>query len=802
MKKYFLALLLFCLPFAMIAQTIKNTPQPQLSKTTVKQVIAAMTIEQKAKLVTGMGMIMPGPTANNDKKANDSAAATLRSMLPPTDPEDAKITEKVPGAAGRTHGFSQFNIPIVTVADGPAGVRISPTRNNDASKTYYATAWPVGTLLASTWDTLLVKKVGIAFGNEIKEYGVDIILGPALNIHRNPLGGRNFEYYSEDPVVSGNITAALVNGIQSNGVGTSIKHFAANNQETNRNSVNVIASERALREIYLKGFEIAVKKSQPWTVMSSYNYINGAYASESHDLLTNILRKEWGFKGLVMTDWFGGKDAVAQMKSGNDLLMPGTPVQTKTIVDAVKNKTLDEKILDENATRVLQLVLASPAFQKYKNTNSPDLAAHAKLSRMAASEGMILLKNNKQALPLTSAKKLAVFGNTSYDIIAGGTGSGDVNKAYTVSLLQGLSSAGYTVEKDLQNIYEQYIADAKSKRTKPKFFFELVPPVPEQALAAMVLQKEAIITDAAIITIGRNAGEGADREVENDFTLSSVEKDLIKTVSAAFHAAGKKVIVVLNIGGVIEVNSWRDYPDAILLAWQPGMEAGNAIADVLSGKVNPSGKLATSFAVNYDDIPSAKNFPGKDLVPDGAKKRSFFGGVPSEVTYEEGIYVGYRYFNTFKIKTAYEFGYGLSYTNFKYGELKLNTHSFNGNITATLTITNVGAVAGKEIVQLYIAAPGKITDKPSEELKGFAKTNLLQPGQSQTITFTIHTNDLTSFDTNRASWIAESGKYEIKIGASSLDIKQVASFNMPKEIVVEKVSNQLIPKVAINELKK
>jgi len=802
MKKYFLALLLFCLPFAMIAQTIKNTPQPQLSKTTVKQVIAAMTIEQKAKLVTGMGMIMPGPTANNDKKANDSAAATLRSMLPPTDPEDAKITEKVPGAAGRTHGFSQFNIPIVTVADGPAGVRISPTRNNDASKTYYATAWPVGTLLASTWDTLLVKKVGIAFGNEIKEYGVDIILGPALNIHRNPLGGRNFEYYSEDPVVSGNITAALVNGIQSNGVGTSIKHFAANNQETNRNSVNVIASERALREIYLKGFEIAVKKSQPWTVMSSYNYINGAYASESHDLLTNILRKEWGFKGLVMTDWFGGKDAVAQMKSGNDLLMPGTPVQTKTIVDAVKNKTLDEKILDENATRVLQLVLASPAFQKYKNTNSPDLAAHAKLSRMAASEGMILLKNNKQALPLTSAKKLAVFGNTSYDIIAGGTGSGDVNKAYTVSLLQGLSSAGYTVEKDLQNIYEQYIADAKSKRTKPKFFFELVPPVPEQALAAMVLQKEAIITDAAIITIGRNAGEGADREVENDFTLSSVEKDLIKTVSDAFHAAGKKVIVVLNIGGVIEVNSWRDYPDAILLAWQPGMEAGNAIADVLSGKVNPSGKLATSFAVNYDDIPSAKNFPGKDLVPDGAKKRSFFGGVPSEVTYEEGIYVGYRYFNTFKIKTAYEFGYGLSYTNFKYGELKLNTHSFNGNITATLTITNVGAVAGKEIVQLYIAAPGKITDKPSEELKGFAKTNLLQPGQSQTITFTIHANDLTSFDTNRASWIAESGKYEIKIGASSLDIKQVASFNMPKEIVVEKVSNQLIPKVAINELKK
>jgi len=801
MKNVLFILLVFAIPVALLSQVTKQT-LPQLNKTNVKQVIAAMSVEQKAKLVTGMGMILSGPTANNDKKKSDSASAALNNLLPPPDADDKNIPEKVPGAAGRTHGFAQFGIPITTVSDGPAGVRISPIRNNDASKTYYATAWPVGTLLASSWDTALVKKVGVAFGTEVKEYGVDVILGPALNIHRNPLGGRNFEYYSEDPVVAGNITAAIVNGIESNGVGTSIKHFAGNNQETNRNSVNTIVSERALREIYLKGFEIAVKKSQPWTVMSSYNYINGTYTSESYDLLTNILRKEWGFKGLVMTDWFGGKDPVAQMKAGNDLLMPGTALQTKTIVDAVKNGTLDEKILDQNAERFLQYVLETPSYKGYKNSNQPDLKKDAQLSRTAATEGMILLKNNNNALPLTAAKTVAVFGNTSYDIIAGGTGSGDVNKAYSISLLQGLANAGYTVEKDLKNVYETYIADAKAKRPKPKFFFELVPPVPEQNLSAELLQKEANSTDAAIITIGRNAGEGADRKVDNDFNLTTVETELIKTVSETFHAKGKKVVVVLNIGGVIETASWREYPDAVLLAWQPGMEAGNAISDVLSGKVNPSGKLATTFPVAYSDVPSAKNFPGKELNPDPNRKSNFFGGVPSEVIYEEGIYVGYRYYNTFNVKTAYEFGYGLSYTQFKYSDLKLSSASFNDKINASVTITNIGAVAGKEVVQLYISAPGKIADKPGEELKGFAKTNLLQPGQSQTIHFTINSSDLASFDTKAASWIAESGKYAVKIGASSLDIKQSASFNLAKEIVVQKVTNQLVPKVQINELKK
>jgi len=771
---------LFCLLFiALSFHAVKaqdNSAKP-------KQLVDKMTLEEKAQLVVGVGMRIPGM----------SAAA-------------AKAKAKVPGAAGQTFAIPRLGIPSIVLSDGPAGVRIEPFRNGDSSRSYYATAWPVATLLASTWDTALVKKMGVAFGSEIKDYGIDIILAPAMNIHRNPLGGRNFEYYSEDPVVAGNMAAAIVNGIESNGVGTSIKHFAGNNQETNRNTVNTIVSERALREIYLKGFEIAVKKAQPWTVMSSYNKINGTYTSEDYDLLTTILRKEWGFKGMVMTDWFGGKDAVAQMKAGNDLLMPGRPEQTKAIEEAVKNGTLDVAILNRNCERILETIFKSPAYKNLKYSDKPDLKKDAEISRNVAEDGMVLLKNNNNALPFNkNIHNIALFGINSYQLIAGGTGSGDVNKAYTVSLEQGLTNAGYKTNADLKSDYQNYLQTEKAKRPKKSFMQEFMhptPPIGEYVVDNNVINKQADDADVAIVAIGRNAGEGKDRKLEDDFNLSDTERALIQNVSTAFHAKNKKVVVVLNIGGVIEMASWRDNPDAILLAWQPGQEGGNAMAALLDGKVNPSGKLATTFPMKYDDEPSAKSFPGKEF-PEQASS-GLFGqkSVPAEVTYDEGIYVGYRYFNTFNVKPAYEFGYGLSYTNFSISNLKLNSKDFNGKIIATVDVKNTGSVAGKDVVQLYLSAPAKELKKPSEELKGFAKTDLLKPGQTVSLKFTIDPKDLASFDTKSASWIAEAGTYTVKIGASSTDIKQSADFTLKKDLVVEKDHNVLKPKVEIPEFEK
>jgi beta-glucosidase len=778
--------------FTLTANAQAKKPLPKLGKSSVKQVIAAMTVEEKAKLVVGMGFKFPGmPAPAKGEKPKPVDIGGFK--LPPSDPEAYEIPEKVAGTAGRTHAIPRLGIPSITVSDGPAGLRIDPTRPN-------ATAFPVATLLASSWDTVLVKKVGVAFGNEIREYGVDVILGPALNIHRNPLGGRNFEYYSEDPLVAGSMTAAIVNGIQSNGVGTSIKHFAANNQETNRNSVNTIVSERAMREIYLKGFSIAVKKSQPWTVMSSYNKVNGTYTSERRDLLTDILKREWGFKGLVMTDWFGGHDPVAQMNAGNDLLMPGNPDQSDAIVAAVKDGTLSMEQLDANVARMLYIILKSPTFKGYKYSDKPDLKGHAQVSRMAAAQGMVLLKNEDGTMPIATGKKVAVFGNTSYDIIAGGTGSGDVHKAYTISLLQGLSNAGFKPQEELAKSYADYLANAKAKQPKNINFFTPLPPIPEMDPSSL-LDKEAEGADIAMITIGRNAGEGADRKVENDFTLSDAEKGIINGVSNAFHAKGKKVVVVLNIGGVIEVASWRDKVDGILLAWQPGLEAGNAIADVLSGKVNPSGKLATTFPVNYEDVPSAKNFPGKDLpLPPGAPAPNAMQGRPSEVTYQEGIYVGYRYYDSFKINPAYEFGYGLSYTKFKISDVKASSPAFNGSITIKATVKNTGKVAGKEVVQLYLTAPNQTLDKPAQELKGFAKTGLLAPGQSQFLTFTLHASDLASFYTDKSAWVADAGEYKVSIGSSSRDIAKTVSFKLAKDIVTEKTHASLLPQVTIDEV--
>lgn len=752
-KLWLLAILLiaYCSVYA------QNNIVPQLGKQTVAEVVKAMTLEEKVQLLVG----------TNRRVSGEISEAAIRGR----------------GAVGFTGTISRLGIPGIIMADGPAGVRLQPYFIDDKKISYNQTAWPVGISLASSWDTTLVKKVGVALGNEVKEFGVDILLAPGLNIQRDPLNGRNFEYYSEDPVVSGYIATALVKGVQSNGVGTSIKHFCANNQEANRDKVNVNISERALREIYLRGFEIAVKNANPLTVMTSYNKVNGTYTAERPDLVATILRDEWGFKNIVMTDWNGGRDVVAQMKSRNNVIMPGKTSQIDEIIAAVKDGTLDIKVIDKNVEEVLNIILTTPSFKKYKYSNNPDLTAHAVIARSAASECMVLLKNNNNnVLPLKKELKVALFGTGSYVPIIGGFGSGAVLPSYKVALFDGLTSAGYKLPGNFKPAYTAFKAKTYVASAYDQF--------PEMEVSSDTINITAAEADVAILTIGRNSGEGGDRQVNNDFNLFAVEKSLIKNISEAFHAKGKKLVVIINAGGVVETASWRDYADAILLAWQPGMEAGNAIADIISGAVNPSGKLATTFPIKYEDSPSAKNFPGTP-----AEK-------PTEVTYEEGIYVGYRYYNTFNVKPAYEFGYGLSYTDFSYSGLKLSSSTFKDKISATVTITNTGKVAGKEVVQLYLSAPEKTLEKPTEELRAFAKTNLLKPGESQTITFQLNARDLASYNTEQSAWIADGGTYTVKVGASSRDIKLTKQFSLAQDRVVEKAHKALTPTIEIKELKR
>lgn len=757
MRKIIMTAALCGLAIPAFAQTVS------LAKNTIDEVIKAMTLEEKVKLCIGTGMA---------GFSGDQAVIGATQNL-------------VPGAAGTSYPIPRLGIPAVVLADGPAGLRITPIRKDDKN-TYYCTHFPIGTLLACTWDTTLVNNVGKAIGNEVLEYGADVLLAPALNIHRNPLCGRNFEYYSEDPVVSGKIAAAYVKGIQSNGVGTSIKHFALNNQETNRMSNDAQVSPRAQREIYLKGFEIAVKESKPWTVMSSYNFLNGKYTSERTDLQTTLLRGEWGYDGMVMTDWFGGKDAPQQMRAGNDMLQPGRPEQYDAIVAAVKSGALDESILNRNVARILEMIKKTPRFNGYQFSNKPDLKAHAAVTRRSAVDGMVLLKNDNNALPMKGVKKVAVYGNTSYDFIAGGFGSGDVNRAYTVSLLEGLKNAGFTADATLQKEYTAYldsIKEAEKGKNGGNMFIPMALP-DEMSLASADLDRQAANADIAIITLGRKSGEFLDRQ-SSDFYLTENARKLIDEVSAAFHAKGKKVVVILNIGGPIETASWKNTPDAILCAWQGGQEGGNSVADVLTGKAYPSGKLTMTWPIRYEDHASSKNFP-IDMKP----SMNFMNNIPrNEVLvkyfdytpYEEDIYVGYRFFDSFGRDVSYPFGYGLSYTTFSYDQP--NVSKDGDNYTVNVRVRNTGSTKGREVVQLYVSAPdAAAANKPTQELKTFAKTRELKPGEAEVITLTVPAAELASFDEAQSAWVTAPGTYMFKVGASSRDIRA----SLPAEVEAAK----------------
>lgn len=751
---------------------------PQLGKDPIDDVINAMTLDEKLDLLIG---------SDGNVKTNASVTIGNSSVL-------------VPGAAGQLNAISRLGIPNTVLADGPAGLRIQPKRDG-TSKTFYCTHFPVETLLSSTWNTELVKSVGAAMGDEVKHYGVDVLLGPATNIQHNPLNGRNFEYYSEDPLLAGKIAAAMINGVQSNGVGTSLKHFALNNQETNRMNNNVIGSPRTFREIYLKPFEIAVKEAQPWTVMTSYNKINGTYTSERSDLVTEILRHEWGFKGMVMSDWYGGQHATLQMEAGNDLLMPGKLSQREEIRNAVLNGTLSMEIIDRNVKSILEYILKTPHFKGYVADNNPDLKAHATITRQAALEGMVLLKNIKDVLPLNKKiKNLAVFGCTSYDFIAGGTGSGNVNHAYVVSLIEGLNNAGFSINNNLQRTYEEYISDAKGKLPKPQGPFAAFLPqkrIEEMDLANVGLASLARNSDAAVITIGKTSGEGSDRSIKTNFNLTDSEQKMISDVTKAFHKTGKKVIVILNVCGVIETKSWIDKPDAVLISWLPGQEGGNSVSDILTGKESPSGRLPMTWPISYNDVPSKDNFPVPDSISDDELLKSFTDIATNThshgtrknydfTNYEDGIYVGYRYYTTKNIPVSYPFGYGMSYTTFKYGKPDV-TKDDNGDIKVSVNIKNSGKLTGKEVVQIYVSAPGKDMDKPARELKGFAKTKELAPGEDETMTLTIPYNSLASFNEIGNCWQVESGTYKILIAKNAADIKPLTANVFEEGNITERV---------------
>lgn len=778
-KKMVLTVAVGALSVTMTAQTA-----PQLNANNIEEVIKAMTLEEKAQLLVGGG---------NDGFVGSGAMLGHQKKF-------------VPGAAGTTVAIPRLGIPATVQCDGPAGVHIDAHREGD-SRNYYATGFPVGTCLASTWNTDLVRKVGEAIGNETLEYGCDVVLGPGMNLHRNPLCGRNFEYYSEDPVVTGLMGTAFVLGVQSQGVGVSAKHFAVNSQESDRTRVDERLSQRALRELYLKGFEMMVRKSNPWTIMSAYNKVNGVYAQGNKDLLTNILRNDWGYKGIVETDWIGKREDLPveqEVAAGNDLMMPGYPAQVKDIVNAVKSGKLDINDVDRNVRRMLEYIVKTPRFKGYKYSGEPDLKAHAAITRQSSTEGMVLLKNNA-ALPIRGLKTVALFGVNSYDFMSGGLGSGAVNVGYSVDMVTGLKNIGVATTPQLTEIYQNYVKYAKAKLKADKnpmmwFLNQGQPKLDEIDITERCVANEEPKADAAIITIGRQAGEGMDRQINGEFNLSKTEQDMIFRVSDAFHAKGKKVIVIINSGSVMETASWRDRVDAILVAWQPGIEGGNSVADILTGKVNPSGKLTMTWPIAATDHPSTANFAKEyDMYTYKNMEGWGKGNIPGVdfSNHEEDIYVGYRYFDTFKKNVAYPFGFGLSYTTFEMGKPSVKA---NGkNIEVSVTIKNTGKVAGKQVAQVYVTAPKGAYEKPAKELKTFGKTRELKPGESQTLKMTLEKRDLASFDEANSQWKVDAGNYLFQVGTDVESIKGTATLKVAE--YTEKTSSACAPNVQLNYLK-
>ena len=629
-----------------------------------------------------------------------------------------------------TTPVKRLDVPQMICSDGPHGVRRQPDLHDDiGQESLPATCFPTASCLASTWDVDLIRNLGEALAEECIALNVDVLLGPGVNMKRSPLGGRNFEYFSEDPYLAGEMAVNFINGVQSKGVGTSLKHYAANNQEFQRFSISAEVNERTLREIYLPAFEKAVKQAQPWTVMCAYNKVNGTFASQHHYLLNEILKDEWGFEGLVVSDWGAVRDRVAALKGGLDWEMPGPQERrVKEVVEAVRSGALDEAVLDESVRRILRIVFKAAETPK---SGDFDVDAHHELASHIASEGMVLLKNNG-LLPLKGQEHIAVIGRSAEQAHFQGGGSSHINPTKVAVPFKELQAQAGNAE----------LTYAKGYPTDNSFRQDLI----DEAVTL------AQVADVAVLYIALptfKESEGYDR---TDLDLTEQQVALITAVSAI----QPNTVVILNNGAPVAMSGWIDGVAAVLEGWMMGQAGGVAIADVLFGKVNPCGKLAETFPLKLADTPAHLNWPG------GA----------GEVHYGEGIFIGYRYYDAKEMPVQFPFGYGLSYTTFAYSNPKVSATNFKDvdGLTVTVDVTNTGDIAGKEIVQLYVHDQKSGLVRPEKELKGFAKVDL-QPGETKTVSIPLDFRAFAYYHPEYKRWITEDGEFDLLIAASAADIR-------------------------------